>query len=63
MFPLLRGAWRGDRLIHSTWALPTKHRLGQNSILSRVKTILIAILFTEKKPRLEVASGFLCIYQ
>ena len=34
------------------------HRLGQNSILSRVKMMLISVVVCEKKQRLEVARGF-----
>ena len=34
------------------------HRLGQNSILSRVKMMLISRIVCEKKQRLEVARGF-----
>eukprot|EP01043_Picozoa_sp_COSAG02_P015905 COSAG02_NODE_688_length_18473_cov_77.428105_6_plen_78_part_00 len=36
----------------------TPHRLGQNSILSRVKMMVISVIVCEKKQRLEVARGF-----
>eukprot|EP01043_Picozoa_sp_COSAG02_P095048 COSAG02_NODE_31443_length_533_cov_1.069124_1_plen_71_part_10 len=35
-----------------------RHRLAQNSMLSRVKMMLISPIICEKKQRLEVARGF-----
>ena len=37
--------------------------VGQNSILSRVKTTRISVLIPEKKQRLEVVRGEQCIHQ
>ena len=39
------------------------HRLGQNSILSRGKTVVISMHFREEKQRLEVVRGAHCINQ
>ena len=49
--------------LQSGHCLIERHRLGQNSILSRVKTMLIYAVIREKKKRFEVIRGVQCIYQ